>query len=84
MSQWLSIESAPKDGTHIIGYIPPNGIYGGIVGVFWEKPYKRMSFGSEVQMGGMWRYSVHDAVVATPTHWLPLPPLPQNTINEET
>ena len=74
---WQSIETAPKDGTHIIGYEPPCMKTGGVIGVFWLKPYKRKFLDmGEVNMGGEWRYSVHDQVVAEPTHWMPLPKLP--------
>jgi hypothetical protein len=72
---WQPIETAPHDGTHIIGWIPPDDIYGGIVGIFWEAPYKRMFDGHEITMGGEWLYSVHDQMVAEPTHWMPMPPL---------
>lgn len=76
-SEWLPIETAPKDGTHIIGYEPPCMKRGGVIGVFWLKPYKRKFLDmGEVNMGGQWRYSVHDQVVAEPTHWMPLPEVP--------
>ena len=77
MSNWQPIETAPKDGTHIIGYEPPCMKTGGVIGVFWLKPYKRKFLDmGEVNMGGQWRYSVHDQVVAEPTYWMPLPKPP--------
>ena len=76
-SDWQPIGTAPKDGTHIIGYEPPCMKRGGVIGVFWLKPYKRKFLDmGEVNMGGEWRYSVHDQVVAEPTHWMPLPKVP--------
>ena len=73
---WQPIETAPKDGRHIIGYIQPCMKTGGVVGVFWLKPYRRMFLDTEVNMGGEWRYSVHDQVVAEPIYWMPLPEVP--------
>jgi hypothetical protein len=73
---WQPIETAPKDGRHIIGYIQPCMKTGGVVGVFWLKPYRRKFLDTTVSMGGEWRYCVHDQVVAEPIYWMPLPEVP--------
>jgi len=73
MSQWQPIETAPMDGTHIIGYIPVKSNRGGVVGIFFEPEYQRKFLGIDIPHGGLWRYSCHEQVIAEPTHWMSLP-----------
>ena len=77
--EWQPIETAPKDGTHIIGYIPTDGIYGGVIGIRWRKPYKhKWKDGTETTFVGYWCKSVNKQSVCRPSHWMPLPKLPTN------
>ena len=66
---WQPIETAPKDGTHIIAW-PLECNKGSI---FLEAWYKKCD------VGGYWLwcdgyYGITDML--EPTHWLPLPELP--------
>ena len=76
-NEWQPIDTAPKDGTQIIGYEPQDSIYGGVIGIQWIPQTSKMYFGSEIKLGGYWAKSVHTQVVLKPTHWLPLPELPK-------
>lgn len=62
---WQPIETAPRDGTLIIGWEP-----GDVPRVCW--PYWR------TDQEGLWRYSdaFHGSYAITPTHWMPLPDPP--------
>jgi len=62
---WQPIDTAPKDGTPILGFIP--SYYqgkGGMVVAVWMDFSDRPGWYSEIS-------SVHE-----PTHWMPLPPAP--------
>jgi hypothetical protein len=61
MSEWKTIESAPKDGTpvlvHRVGETPfPNPIV-----VKWD------------ERAWMWRLTYSESRIREPTHWAPLP-----------
>jgi len=57
------MDTAPKDGTHIIIFDKFSGqIWGGVTSGFWSEKEKQ------------WRQSRHDAVVIShPMFWMPLP-----------
>jgi hypothetical protein len=78
-NEWQPIETAPKDGTHIIGYDPSDSIYAGVKGIHWIPEEKRMFDGHEITRKGYWAKSVHDCCVEKPTHWMPLPKPPTET-----
>ena len=63
MSDWQPIETAPKDGTAVLGYDPSDG-YLCIYVVRWREGEWREAAGEEY---GRWR----------PTHWMPLPSPPR-------
>jgi hypothetical protein len=75
-NEWQPIETAPKDGTHIIGIQPISGIYGGVTGAFWIPDEQRMFDGAKITIKGYWAESRHHQVVVKPTHWMPLPKPP--------
>lgn len=65
-SQWKPIESAPKDGTEILGYAG-----GDVAGVEWRTRWGYWSLlvcGAHAEDGEWW-----------PTHWMPIPPPPEIT-----
>ena len=69
MSKWQPIETAPRDGTPILGYsrrLPPKARIGTIM---WVEPHWQVG-GSEWAGGAlaMW--------MSDPTHWMPLPEPP--------
>ena len=77
-TEWQPIDTAPKDGTHIIGYIPTDGEYGGVIGIRWRKPYKhKWKDGTETTFVGYWCKSVNKQSVCRPSHWMPLPNPPK-------
>lgn len=90
MSEWQPIETAPKDGTPILGYGPMPGINAEDHG--WhqvrETNWKCYPVGSPgyakwqkgegpLGIGWDWYESVHNWSHSwQPTHWMPLPPPP--------
>ena len=66
MSGWQDIETAPKDGTNILLFVP----YGNQVLI---SRWTRFS-----QMQGQWAWSDFKTgpLPYDPTHWMPLPPPP--------
>ena len=67
MGEWLSIESAPKDGTDFLAAIPFNRKHHQMVGCFAPN-------GKFVSWPGRIRYH--------PTHWQPLPAPPSSHATE--
>ena len=71
MSEWLPIESAPRDGTAFLGYCPTRGGYVAdqrYIVVYWS------GWG-----GGTWSPTIGRSHFAESeiTHWQPLPPPPR-------
>jgi hypothetical protein len=76
MSEWRTIDSAPKDGTEVLGWI----VYDGRL-AYSPDPFQRASImywdagcfnpGWEREPG--W----HKEWIGEPTHWQPLPPPPE-------
>lgn len=69
---WQPIETAPKDGTHILVY---GDYYGGSrrYVAFWEVAAD--IYGDQWSCGAPDEQGFYD--YAEPTHWQPLPPPPQ-------
>jgi len=70
---WQPIETAPKDGTRILVYVPPKEYYYvTIYIVLWIKSlngfYLYYATGEDAQK---------DALVRNPTYWMPLPDPPK-------
>jgi hypothetical protein len=65
MSEWQPIETAPKDGTAILGY-------------WGHNPTNDPSaYAVTKWYGGFWvSVDDDDDEYAAPTHWMPLPPRP--------
>lgn len=65
MSEWQPIETAPKDGTHVLMYRRQD-----ISEAWWQKKF----IGEGYEWGGTgWAYPDF----APPTHWMPLPEPPK-------
>ena len=64
---WRKVESAPKDGTRVLGYDPEDEGYISV-----------MQYISRWDEG--WVSADYDAVHFNPTHWMPLP---SNPLTEE-
>ena len=75
-NEWQPIETAPKDGTDIIGYIPSDNMWGGVMGLKWHEPQTKKWDGREIIIDGYWCKSVSTQSVCNPTHWMPLPTPP--------
>ena len=57
--EWQIIETAPKDGTRVLVYVPKHGV-----------------FSSEFKFG-CWQLPIWGSPALEPSHWMPLPPDPQ-------
>ena len=65
MSDWKPIETAPKDGTHVLAYSPHEGQY-----VCWWGQWNMWQNNEVSEMDG-------DIIDQSPTHWMPLGDPPQ-------
>jgi hypothetical protein len=78
-NQWQPIETAPKDGTRLLAYMPyPHGPLA-------RKMPPGIVFTAKFT-GMRWHTDDHDPFVffnADPTHWMPLPEPPKETANAE-
>jgi hypothetical protein len=68
MSEWQPIETAPKDGTRILGYDGST-----VSGTYWHDSFREWRNESEAAGDNHGWYG-HDRWV--PTHWQPLPEPP--------
>lgn len=67
MSDWMTIETAPKDGTEFLAYYPAEGGDDAFMDVqHWTVPETRESRYYGLMIAGV-----------DPTHWMPLPEPPQ-------
>ena len=83
MTAWQPIETAPRDGTHILAILvlPPSKVRSGynsyIYEVWWSEYAKKgKSVLFEGQYFSGWQPWPFEA---NPTHWMPLPPPPEVT-----
>lgn len=91
MSEWQPIETAPKDGTRILIFVPGNAAefehYDGIHAARFEAemmhPETKTGRGILPELNGMWvaggelwSDSVLEFAYEQPTHWMPLPEPP--------
>lgn len=82
---WQPIETAPKDGTHILVF--PALLAYPLVAT-WERPARTppmmRSRGEETGHFGFWRVAMSPAKVPyEPTHWMPLPAPPSSPANDK-
>lgn len=85
MSEWRPIETAPRDGTHVLVYYEFATVPIAHV-AFWDADehdlWQSNGFSHKAEQVGWWSY-VENSVSAhkleghnTPTHWMPLPAPP--------
>lgn len=80
MSEWQPIETAPRDGTEILGFRPDQGVF-----IFrWAETSDFDSTDpgeewSEDWWHDLWGWMEGDL---QPTHWMPLPPPPSPSTQE--
>jgi len=71
MTEWQPIETAPKDGTDILIYQPPEKIWGLI--------FEHVIYVCHFDGRGRWTESDGERYSNfKPTHWMPLPEPPLN------
>lgn len=70
MSEWKTIDSAPKDDIFILGYCPHDNIYEDMPNIFviCVNPYTDEWYVQTPE---------GDETAVTPTHWMPLPDAPK-------
>lgn len=81
MTNWQPIETAPRDGTLILGCIKPpvkDGFSGGWVHEFeqWLAPLTIAFRGFHPNSPGRATWRCKDGKPMEPTHWMPLPEPP--------
>jgi hypothetical protein len=76
MSEWQPIETAPKDGTHIILFWPYVTDEGHVTSGYWYLP-------GEGEIAGWHSWDVN-GYATPPTHWMPLPAPPLDLTGERT
>lgn len=83
LNQWQPIETAPKDGTHILAISPAYGVRE----TYWRKygegspAHKDFKEGKGPDGGWDWTEPVNNwASEWNPVWWMPLPPSPFTTI----
>lgn len=69
--EWQPIETAPKDGTLILGYFPQEG---------WWKNRDTFIRSTRWVPGFMGGWAFQGDFNAEPSHCMPLPPLPGDTL----
>lgn len=75
---WRPIETAPKDGTHILVF---PALFGLPLIAAWEKPTPALMMprAPAVRHDGYWRAALTlKPTPYNPTHWRPLPPAPDS------
>jgi len=79
MSEWLPIESAPKDGEPVLIWKPDERMVGEyMMAAYWDDShYKEPGW---VPVGGIYKQGYFSDVTESdqgyPTHWMPLPAPP--------
>ncbi len=68
MSEWQTIESAPKDGTHVV-------LYDKHIAKIQDSPAIVGKYNDNDEAPGWWGFG--GRVFITPTKWMPLPPPPK-------
>lgn len=79
MSEWRTIDSAPKDGTDIIIFVPEQINKFGIDG--YTEPSKQAvcSYGYRWSLSNVGGYEYDEDIdLERATHWQPLPPPPES------
>lgn len=76
MTEWKTIDSAPKDGTEFLAYNPAMGAYSTSYTKHWKNrdgtwdhEYRGFPCGHSMGMFGQWD--------CQPTHWMPFPEPPE-------
>jgi hypothetical protein len=83
VKQWQPIETAPRDGTDILLAFP--GYKRACIGHYYDRT--EMKFGQVVRESRGWHdgYWLHIGdEVPEPTHWMPLPTLPDASADRAT
>lgn len=79
---WRPIETAPKDGTTVLVYVPGETLYP-TAASYDSREYFAKEYGDPEYMPEGWRWEngypgdFHEEVI-DPTHWLPLPSPPES------
>lgn len=82
--EWQPIETAPKDGTHFLGYSPKECFAWSHIKETWMDKYAEGSQGYDKWLSGLiprnvgWMYIENNGSFHwEPTHWMPLPESPK-------
>lgn len=86
---WRPIETAPRDGTHILAY-DPEGLHGPVLAVVYWYVHRGETF-KEAEIEGLYRKEIYEhdwweGAGYTPfraTHWQPLPTPPASNGRRE-
>jgi hypothetical protein len=73
---WRPIETAPKDGTRVLGWFPQRG-NGFQIAVTYFENEERFSYGKRTHTLQYWYSSGFLNLHQEPSHWMPLPEAPE-------
>lgn len=78
-SQWMPIETAPRDGTVIIVWDGYTGFGSTVGAAYWSKEVLYREDLCILDEPAGWRWSSDNSKngMARATHWMPLPPAPE-------
>lgn len=77
MSEWKPISTAPEDGTFVLLYAPIGICHGAFMEAVSDETSEEFPRGKPLGKRWFMGLTYHDAKAYNPTHWMPLPPPPQ-------
>lgn len=75
--KWKPIDTAPKDGTWVLAFPKPSAHKSPPVVVRWEE-HDSHRYGNKITLKGWATVSSSEPSIGNLTHWMPLPPAPED------
>lgn len=76
-TDWQPIETAPRDGTPILVFDPTRPDHRELDGKIYDNPRYAISYyRTWYPPNSQWMWGNRNSSECSPTHWMPLPPIP--------